>query len=303
MTSLQRNQSFSILVVALCLNGLAVGCSEKSNAPAATAKNDTKTATDTATAEAEAEGEGEAGEGEAGEGEGGEAAFDLCKGLSAKKAEIDGFSAYIDELCGTGEGQNKLPTLRKSENVFKGGDPKLLKKTDKGDGSTVAVRLFTSTIVAAKAVDYFALLRLQVSKPKIFGENYEHDSLIQLSNVDASAKSSSFTYDYSDGDGSVLYDATARFYTLKTSTAFVSATTMDKSKPRVTMEDFKGLIIVNQKDATHTEVFTMSDQKYEVAPGQEPALYDTRATEKAGKEQVRMYNNADKANEAPGLIK
>ncbi len=293
MTSSQRQQSFSLLVVALVLNGMAVGCSEKSNAPAASpkTKTDTQTETDGSTdSSTETDTNTDV-----------DTTFDLCKGLADKKAEIAGFSEYLEELCGTGEGQNKLPTLRKSENVFKGGEPKLLKKTDNGDGKTVSVRLFTSTIVKAKAVDYFALVRLQVSKPDKFAENYEHDELIKLSDIDAGAKSSAFTYDYSDGEGRVAYKATARFYTLKTSTAFVSATKMDESIE--TMEAFKGLIIVNQKDDTYTEVFTMSDQKYAVANDQDPKLYDTRATEKAGKEQVRMYNNADKAAEAPGLIK
>lgn len=302
MTFLQRNQALAVLVVSFFLGDVIAGCSKPASAPSPTTTKPT-------------DGKGEAGE-EGGE-EGGETAggddacltedcppvnesFDLCTGLMEKKSEIDGFDEYIDELCGTGENQNKLPTLRKSENVFKGGEPKLLKKTDNGDGSTVAVRLFTSTIVDAKATDYFALIRLQVSKPDKFAENYEHDEIIKLSEVDAKSASSSFKYEYEDGEGRVAYKATARFYTLEKSTAYVSATKMDSSIE--TMKDFRGLIIVNQK-GDKTEVFTMSDQKYEVANGQDPKLYDSRATEKAGKEQKRMYNNADKANEAPGLLK
>ncbi len=295
MTSLQRKQSFLLLAMSLFFGHFVIGCSEKSNSPAP-AKSSTGTGTDTNT-DGEEDTDDPEGEGDTPD----PAGFDLCTSLSSKKDEIDGFAEYIDELCGTGENQNKLPTLRKSENVFKGGEPKLLKKTDNGDGSTVAVRLFTSTIVEASAKDYFALIRLQVSKPDKFGENYEHDELIELTDIDAKDTSSSFNYDYKDGEGRVAYKATARFYTLKKSTAYVSATKMDTSIE--TMKDFKGLIIVNQKDATTTEVFTMSDQKYEVASGQSPKLYDERATEKAGKEQKRMYNNADKADQAPGLLK
>ena len=159
----------------------------------------TKTATGSGTGTGSGSGSGTDGEFDDGSdgSDGGSGDYDLCTGLTAKKGDIDGFSEYIDELCGTGDGANKLPTLRKTENVFKGGEPKLLKKENGGGGKTVSIRLFTSTVVEAKASDYFALVRLQVSKPDKFGENYEHDDGTKMSNVEASSSSSKFTYDYS----------------------------------------------------------------------------------------------------------
>lgn len=225
------------------------------------------------------------------------ASFDLCGGLSETLASLEGFAPAEEALCGSGDG---LKTLR-AEYLYTGGEPKLFKpKGSAGDGSAISVRLLTATLVEANASDYFALVRLQVSRPKAFKNNYFHDDGIELSDVSYEGDHSSFTYEYTDGEGRVAYKATSRFYTVKAGQAFVSATGMDESIE--TMKSLKGLVIVNQKDATHSEVITISDQTYEVAPGQDPKLYDQSATKKAGAEQQRMFKNAAKAGEAKGLL-
>lgn len=302
MTSSQRH-SFALLVVTLFASFLVVACSEK-NAQAPSPSSE-KPAKDAAGGDDKADDTGEDDTEDAGEeagddtAEGGEEAFDLCTGLEDKKGDIDGFSSYIEELC---SGENKLTTLRESKNIFKGGSPLLLKKTTES-GETTSVRLFTSTVVSAKAEDYFAMVKLQVSKPKEFSENFEHDKNVNMTEVQATSKQSSFHYQYSDpvNEGNVEYKATARFHTIKKGVAFVSATKLDESLE--TMKDLKGLIIVSDKGGGKAEVFTMSDQTYEVAADQDPKLYDQEATKKAGAEQKRMYQNAKDADKAPDLLK
>ena len=87
---------------------------------------------------------------------------------------------------------------------------------------------------------------------------------------------------------------------MKDGQAYMSATKLDESHD--TMTALTGLIIINKKSSTKTEVFTMSDQTYSHQANQGDSA-ENQAIQAAEAEQVRMFENAKKASLAPALLK
>jgi hypothetical protein len=272
---------------------LFASCDEKKSEPI----NKTKTNT----SGSGEEGEGEEGEGEEGEGEGTEAGegdeFDLCKdGLKAEK-KLSSWSSLVEELCDDG----KLKDLRKSSNVFRGGDPIVSNKSDKESLETNIV-LYSSSQYSATVDDYWSLVRLQTTDPEEFRAlKFKYDENVDMADVSATSSASSYRYTNDPQDGSrVDYKAKTTYITLKKGQAYVAATAhVEKIE---TMKALKGLIIVNKLGENKVEVFTISDQTYEHKDGESDTV-ETRVLSSLKKEQKNSFENSKTAEKATEALK
>lgn len=223
--------------------------------------------------------------------------FDLCKDGLKASTKLQDFQTYVTELCGT---DNKLQALRKSDNIYTGGDAKILQNTTSSSTDT-SMRLYTSALYDAKPEDYWALLRLQFTKPQVYKTVYAYDQDAELHVNQASSDQVTFEYvntDANDPNLGVDYDAKTIFVTLKANQAYVTATVETQMKQ--TMKALKGLIIVNKKSNGKLEVITMSDQTYET--NDQAEAVKTRAISALKAEQKRAFENSKKADKAKTLL-
>jgi hypothetical protein len=226
------------------------------------------------------------------------APWDLCEnGLTTNQIPSD-YAALVSDLCDPQQGT--LPSLRDPANIYTGGDTKIVKDTPKDSGTTVSLRIRTSTIVSATPSDYFDLVKLQLNNSTAYSQHYQTDSLVSLSNIQVGQNQTSFEYKRDDGNNGIVdYDATSAFITLRSGKAYVSATKLTQSIELMTA--LTGLIIINQNSAGKTEVFTISDQTYTPPPNQDQAIQSS-AFQAAAAEQQRMYQNAQTANLAKNYL-
>ncbi len=237
--------------------------------------------------------EGEEGEGEAEGEEGGETGtFDLCNDGLKKSTKLSSWSSLVDELCDDG----KLKDLRKTANVYKGGDPIVSNKSDKESEETNIV-LYSSSQYSAAVDDYWSLVRLQTTDPAEFRTlKFLFDENVDMQDVTATSTSSSYKYSNDPQDGSrVEYKAKTTYLTLVKGQAYVAATSLVEKIE--TMKALKGLIIVNKLSSSKVEVFTISDQTYEHKDGESNTV-ETRVLTSLKKEQKNAYENAKDAKKA-----
>lgn len=228
--------------------------------------------------------------------QGSTAAFNLCKDGLAVSAKLSGFATLVNDLCGA---DSKLVTLRKAENVYTGGAPNVSKTLNPG-GTESQMRLYTSAIYSTSAEDYWALIKLQFTKPGVYKTVYDYDHDASMSEVVPSGSSVTYRYQNDSGEGGAVdYNAKTDFIVLKAGQAYVAAT--KETKMNEMMKSLTGLIVINRKSNGKVEVFTVSDQTYQHADGEATAVTN-RALTALGNEQKRAFNNAGKASQAKGLL-
>jgi hypothetical protein len=228
-----------------------------------------------------------------------EGEFDLCSsGLKVNDRLKTSFSAQINALCNPAQ----LQALRKTENIYVGKDNKILEISKKLEDKSSTLTLMTSAVYTTNIEDYWAMLRLQFLKPRVFSENFERDPNTTVSQVSPAPNNSnvSFRYENSSGEGGkVDYVAKSELIQLSQGIAYVVATKLTESKE--TLTDLKGLIVVHKIDDNSIEVFSTSNQQYSHASGQGETYYN-RALSSMRAEQKRTWNNAKKADTARNLL-
>lgn len=241
----------------------------------------------------ESDGSDEGDEGDEG-GEGDEGAgFNLCSDGLKKSTKLDSWSSLVEELCDDG----KLKELRKSTNVYKGGDP-IVSHESTGESEETNILLNSSSQYSSKVDDYWSLVRLQTTDPGKFRDlDFLYDENVDMKEVDASKTSSSYHYTNHDaeGGGHVEYKAKTSYITLKKGVAYVAATELTKKIE--TMKALKGLIIVNKLNDDKVEVFTISDQTYEHDDGQSGTV-ENKVLTSLKKEQKNSFENAKNSKKA-----
>jgi len=258
-------------------------CDEKKSEPIAKTKGSTSGGSST-----EGEGEGD-GDGEDG---GNSGSYDLCNDGLKKSSKLDSWSALVKELCDDG----KLKDLRKSSNVYKGGDP-IVSNTSEKESEETNMMLYSSSQYSAAVDDYWSLVRLQTSDPAEFRDlKFLYDENVEMSKVAATSASSSYRYANDPQDGSrVEYEAKTTYITLKKGQAYVAATSLVKKIE--TMKALKGLIIVNKIGESKVEVISISNQIYEHKDGESNTV-ETRVLKSLEKEQKYAFENAKDAKKA-----
>lgn len=280
----------------LVLFGLSLGlsylssCSEKkAETPSSSATNPTGSGSGTATAGDDDDDDDNGGT------SGGESTYDLCADGLEKSSKLDKWSKLVKELCSSG----KLKELRKTANVYSGGDTTVMHEEDIAS-TTTEMQIYSSGLYNATASDYWDLVRLQTTDPGAYKDHYQTDSDVEMKDVNASSSSSTYNYINNSGEGGeVNYVGKTSFITLEKDQAYVAATELVESKE--TMKDLKGLIIVNKKSSSKVEVFTISYQTYEHEDGQGKQLRD-RAITSCESEQKRAYQNAKTADKAKDYL-
>jgi len=220
------------------------------------------------------------------------APYDLCKAVSANSEMKASHASFVTLLCKDG----KLDELRGK--FYTGGSTAKINvwsDANKGDTSQMLMGSAMSTTTTPSA--YFAMTKLQMTKPSEFkskGFEVNPDTIYTPSTVtDSSVK---YKYDYEkqgDADG-VTYEATTKFFTLKSKQAYLVSTLLDKDV-RGTLPAFRGIIIINKSEDT-TEVFTVSDQTY-ANNGNHQSTVD-KVKSRLGEEQMRMHRNSKDATKA-----
>ena len=222
--------------------------------------------------------------------------FDLCEDGLKSNEQLKAFQSYVNNLCST----NQLEMLRNDENIYKGSDNKIIETSKVLGNVESSLLLMTSAIYKVPIEDYWALLRLQFLKPKVFSEHFERDPDTTVSDVKPESESVTFRYENSSGEGGkVDYYAQTDLLELGADQAYTTATRLTESKE--TLKDVKGLIIVNKIDDEQIEVFTTSYQVFSHAAGQGEDYYN-RAIRSFKNEQKRAWNNAKQAHKAKDLL-
>ncbi len=262
-------------------------CAEKKSEPIKTKEstNGSRTGQD------EGQGEGQ------GEGQDEPDSFDLCKDGLKKSTKLESWTPLVKVLCEDG----KLKELRKTANVYKGGDPIIDNKSKKESKETNII-LYSSSQYSAAVDDYWALVRLQTTDPGEFRTlKFLHDENVEMKDVSAALTSSSYHYSNDPQDGSrVDYKAKTTYVTLLKGQAYVAATALVEKLE--TMKALKGLIIVNKLSGSKVEVFTISDQTYEHKDGESNTV-ETRVLTSMKKEQKNAFGNAKDAKKATEALK
>lgn len=224
--------------------------------------------------------------------------FDLCGDGLVITERLKPFAFYVNSLCG----KSQLATLRSPDNIYGGGDNKIIENSKALGDRSSSFTLMTSAVYQTTVENYWALLRLQFLKPKIYGENFEHDADAKVTEVEPSSDDESVTFRYqnSTGEGGLVdYYAKTELIELEGGQAYVTATKLTQTKETIT--DLKGLIIVNRIDDASIEVFSTSFQEYGHQAGQGETFY-SRATTAVKAEQKRVWKNARDAEKAKDLL-
>jgi hypothetical protein len=224
--------------------------------------------------------------------------FDLCSTGLLVNSRLKEFTAYTKAICS----ESQLQALRKPESIFSGGENKIIEKARETGDKSSKFTLMTSAVYQTDIESYWAMLRLQFLKPKVYADNFERDENTTVSEVEPASDNSSVTFRYenSTGEGGkVDYLAKTELIQLAKGLAYTVATKLTQSKE--TLTDIKGLIVVHKIDDESVEVFTTSFQEYSHAPGQGKTYYD-RALNSMKEEQKRTWRNAKNAGNAKPLL-
>lgn len=224
--------------------------------------------------------------------------FDLCSTGLLVNSRLKEFAAYTKAICS----ESQLQALRKPENIFSGGDNKIIEKSKETGDRSSRFTLMTSAVYNTDIESYWAMLRLQFLKPKVFADTFERDDNTTVSEVQPASNNSSVTFRYenSTGEGGkVDYLAKTELVQLGKGLAYTVATKLTLSKE--TLTDIKGLIVVHKLDDDSVEVFTTSYQEYSHASAQGKTYYD-RALNSMKEEQKRTWRNAKNAAKAKPLL-
>lgn len=224
--------------------------------------------------------------------------FDLCSTGLLVKSRLKDFASHTKAICST----SQLQALRKPENIFSGGENKIIEKERETGDRSSKFTLMTSAVYDTDIESYWAMLRLQFLKPKVFADTFERDKATTVSEVQPAPDNSSVTFRYenSTGEGGkVDYLAKTELVPLGKGLAYTVATKLTLSKE--TLTDIKGLIVVHKIDDDSVEVFTTSYQEYSHASGQGKTYYD-RALNSMREEQKRTWRNAKNAAKAKSLL-
>jgi hypothetical protein len=229
-------------------------------------------------------------------------AFDLCQdGLeSHQDLKSREFKGLVTDICGSDK--NLLSQFRQKSKVYSGGDGKVffIKSTAR---TTTSMELWSSSLVKTKPRDYFNMEKLKITKPKIFkcNGNYEVGSDIEYISDSDSLPEVIYEYTNSTRPANIVkYKAKAIFITLKGGQAYAIATLDQTWRDTLTIEDLTGLLIINAKDDTSTEVFTYSKQDYD--NGNDEKTTVNNAQVEFVQEQERSYRNARTADKARNFL-
>ena len=224
--------------------------------------------------------------------------FDLCSSGLLVNSRLKDFTTYTKAICSAAQ----LQALRKPENIFSGGENKIIEKEKEAGDRSSKFTLMTSAVYQTDIGSYWAMLRLQFLKPKVFSDNFLRDPDTTVSEVQPASNNSnvSFRYENSSGEGGkVDYLAKTELVQLGKGIAYAVATKLTLSKE--TLTDLTGLIVVQKIDDNSVEVFTTSYQEYSHASGQGKTYYD-RALRSMRSEQKRTWDNAKNAAKAKSLL-
>lgn len=315
---ISMSNTLTSLTVALMLGLLPTACGEKkAETPQAKGGSESKDSKGTSGTDKDSKdskgskggasgdkaGEGE-GEGEGGETDGGTTgkdpkgsttAYKFCDDLKGKLSDA-GAKKFADEICGDLAGYRAM--------AFKGTGDTKVKTTSKVAGTASTYEVSSMIEVAAKASDYYDMVRLQYVKPADYKTNFEEPEKTTL-DVKSADKASGASFKYENTKNApneiIVYEADTKFVTLKEGEAYAFET---KSKSDTAnfqgMQSLVGLVVV-VKAGTNVEVFSRSTQVYN--NGDQATDHEKGVKDEFAAEQKRSHKNGKVSSKAAPLLK